>query len=164
MEKLWAPWRLEYIKRDKPAGCVFCLPEDRRDDAERLVLLRLQHSFVIMNRYPYTNGHLLVAPLQHTDQPGSLEKEAVWEIHRLMLLCQAALQQAMGAEGFNVGWNIGAAAGAGIAEHIHLHIVPRWQGDINFMPVLADVRVIPEHLEQSYAKLKPALHACLAAE
>lgn len=157
MEKLWAPWRLEYIGKDDSGPCVFCLDTDPVQDAARLVLLRGRHSFIIMNRYPYSNGHLLVVPYRHLDSPASFSADEVQEMHRQMVLCQDLLRDTCAAQGFNIGWNIGRVAGAGITAHLHMHVVPRWAGDTNFLPVLADVRVIPQHLDDTYALLKQAL-------
>ncbi len=160
MKQLWAPWRMEYLQASGSEECVFCLadkPEkDKgplREDENRLLLYRGGLSFVMMNRYPYTNGHLLVAPYRHVADPAMLSDDEALEMHRLAVACQAVLRQAFAAEGFNLGMNVGEAAGAGIAQHIHLHIVPRWCGDCNFMPVFADVRVLPEHLEATYRRL-----------
>lgn len=159
MKRIWAPWRLEYLQSPDDEHCVFCLDSDTDNDVSRLVLARGAHGFVIMNRYPYSSGHLLVAPYRHLADPGCLEPQEVLEIHALMIACQAALRGCCAAEGFNLGWNIGAAAGAGIADHIHLHVVPRWAGDTNFMPVLAEMRVVPQHLQTTYAALLPAFSA-----
>jgi ATP adenylyltransferase len=156
MEKLWAPWRLEYIQGPEADRCVFCLNDDSAEDQSRLVLMRGEHSFVIMNRFPYSNGHLMVAPYRHIGEQATLEREEVWETHSLMVLCQDVLREVCSAQGFNIGWNIGQVAGAGIADHIHLHVVPRWQGDTNFMPVLADVRVVPQHLDTTWNHLRRA--------
>ncbi len=159
MKRIWAPWRLEYILSPDEGCCVFCLDDDRGDDAAQLVLARGDHAFVIMNRYPYSSGHLLVAPYRHLNDPADLEPAEVQELHNLMVAGQTALRSCCAAEGFNIGWNVGAAGGAGIADHIHMHIVPRWTGDTNFMPVLAEMRVVPQHLEATYACLLPAFSA-----
>ena len=159
MDRLWAPWRLEYIQGPEDDGCIFCLSEEATDDQARLVVARGKHSYVIMNRYPYSNGHLMVSPYRHLSDPAGLENDEVLEIHQMMVSSQAVLGEVCAAQGFNVGWNIGRAAGAGIADHIHMHIVPRWGGDSNFMPILADVRVIPQHIEKTYALLAKAFSA-----
>ncbi len=153
MKKLWAPWRMEYIQGPREDECIFCVRDLPDEDEERLVLFRAEHCFVMMNRFPYSNGHLLVLPFRHLHNHNELTQEEVWEIHQCMLLCQESLENICFAQGFNVGWNIGVASGAGVADHIHLHIVPRWPGDTNFMPVLADVRVVPQHLEATYGQL-----------
>ncbi len=154
MERLWAPWRMRYIRgEDKEDGCVFCLPTHDEEDERRLVLLRGDHSFVIMNRFPYNNGHLMVAPYRHTCDFGSLSDDEALEMHRLLALSRQILQDLMCPHGFNIGVNLGVAAGAGIADHLHMHIVPRWSGDTNFMPVFSDVRVVPQHLEETWRDL-----------
>jgi ATP adenylyltransferase len=148
-EPLWAPWRLEYIEREDAGGrCVFCDPEDE------LVLHRGKSAFVLLNRYPYTSGHALVTPYRHLGSLAELDDAEALEIHRLATLTVAALVDEYGAEGHNLGWNLGRVAGAGITDHLHLHVVPRWWGDTNFMPVLADLRVIPEALASSAARLR----------
>ena len=156
MERLWAPWRLEYIQGRENAGCIFCLDEDPADDQARLVVARSRHCYVIMNLYPYSNGHLMISPYRHLADFAELDDAEVLDIHRLMLLSQKALRQVCAAQGFNVGWNLGQVAGAGIADHIHMHIVPRWAGDCNFMPILADTRVIPQHIERTHSLLASA--------
>jgi len=155
MNQLWSPWRMAYIVGSKPEGCIFCSKVAEEHDAENLILLRGRTCFVMMNRYPYNNGHLMVAPYLHVDSPTKLPPDAQLEMMALVNICIDVLQEAMSPDGFNVGMNLGASAGAGIKDHIHMHIVPRWVGDTNFMPVLAETRVIVEALEQSYAKLKP---------
>lgn len=156
MERLWAPWRLEYIQGPGNDECIFCIGDDTGFDQERLIVARGSHSFVIMNRYPYSNGHLLVAPFRHLGDTSCLSDEEALDIHHQMIRCQAALENVCAAQGFNIGWNVGRAAGAGIAEHVHLHIVPRWAGDSNFMPILADTRVIPQHIDKTYTLLVEA--------
>jgi ATP adenylyltransferase len=156
MERLWAPWRLEYVQGTGSSGCIFCLG-DASDDEARLVLHRGQHCFIIMNRFPYSNGHLMVAPLRHVADPGLLDAAEVAELHRLTTLCREILRDVCKAQGFNIGMNLGAVAGAGVTDHLHQHIVPRWAGDTNFMPVFADVRVIPQHLEATCRQLRAAL-------
>ena len=159
MEQLWAPWRLEYIQSPDSARCIFCLDESMADDRARLIVARGQRSFVIMNRYPYSNGHLMVSPYRHLADFAELDEDEILEIHRLTVLCQKTLRDVCAAQGFNVGWNLGQVAGAGVADHIHVHIVPRWAGDCNFMPILADTRVIPQHIERTYALLVKAFFA-----
>lgn len=162
MERLWAPWRLAFIESgEKPEGCIFCVfpAEDR--DRERLVLGRTAHSFVIMNKYPYNNGHLMVVPRKHVSDFSELDEESFLDLQRLLQTSTQVLREVYGPDAMNVGMNLGKAAGAGIADHLHWHIVPRWAGDVNFMPVLAETRVIPEHLEQSWLKLRPAFDRAL---
>jgi ATP adenylyltransferase len=156
MEQLWAPWRLEYIQAEPSASCIFCLG-DPLEDQQRLVLHRGSHCFIIMNRFPYSNGHLMVAPLRHVADPGLLDGAEVAELHQLTVVCCDLLREVCQAQGFNVGINLGAVAGAGVADHLHQHIVPRWAGDTNFMPVFADVRVIPQHLDTTSRLLREAL-------
>ena len=156
MERLWAPWRLEYVQGPGGSGCIFCLGAASEDEA-RLVLHRGQHCFIIMNRFPYSNGHLMVAPLRHVADPGLLDAAEVAELHRLTTVSREILRKVGKAQGFNIGMNLGAVAGAGVADHLHQHIVPRWAGDTNFMPVFADVRVIPQHLQATCQQLRAAL-------
>ncbi len=156
MERLWAPWRLEYVQAAPSRHCVFCL-EDPGEDEARLVLHRGESCFIIMNRFPYSNGHLMVAPLRHVADPGELADGEVAELHQFTVVCRDLLHATCQPKGFNIGMNVGEVAGAGIRDHLHQHIVPRWPGDTNFMPVLADVRVIPQHLETTYRQLRTAL-------
>ena len=156
MERLWAPWRLEYVQRaDEQTGCVFCLARDG-DDEERLVVARGERCLVLLNKYPYASGHLMVAPLRHVGALGGLDDAEALDVHRLAAAALAALQSTYRPDGFNLGWNLGRVAGAGVLDHVHLHVVPRWAGDTNFMPVLADVKVVPEHLEATRRRLVEA--------
>jgi ATP adenylyltransferase len=156
VKQLWAPWRLEYIRgADDQEGCVFCRARDR-DDEESLVVHRGNRAFVVLNRYPYASGHLMVAPNRHEGEFGDLEAEEALEAHQLAAAGIAALAETMRPQGFNLGWNLGRIAGAGVVDHVHLHVVPRWAGDTNFMPVLADVKVLPEALEATRQKLAEA--------
>ena len=155
MKRLWAPWRLEYVANaDEQDGCVFCRAAAAGD--EGLVVARGEAAFVLLNRFPYASGHLMVAPYRHEGELGDLTDEEALEIHRLGSAALGALAQAMRPQGFNLGWNLGRIAGAGVVDHVHLHVVPRWAGDTNFMPVLADVRVLPEALEETRARLAGA--------
>jgi ATP adenylyltransferase len=157
MKQLWAPWRMDYIQGESPAeGCVFCLGDKAAEDASRLVLARGATACVLMNRFPYSNGHLLIAPYRHTADLADLNEAEVLEMHDLLRRSQQILAARVGAQGFNIGMNLGQIAGAGVTEHLHLHIVPRWSGDTNFMPVFAEVRVIPQHLEATYELLRTA--------
>ena len=155
---IWAPWRLEYIEQaDELPGCIFCLAaEEDGDDEERLVVHRGERAFVLLNRFPYSSGHLLVAPFRHVGEFGELADDEALEIHRLAACGLDALAAVYAPHGHNLGWNLGRVAGAGIVEHGHLHVVPRWSGDTNFMPVFADVRVIPEHLAESRRRIAAA--------
>ena len=153
---LWAPWRLEYIKQaDEQAGCIFC-DAAAGDDEERLVVHRGEHAFVLLNKFPYSSGHLMVAPFRHVGEFGDLTDEETLEVHGLAQSGMSALAATYQPEGYNLGWNIGRIAGAGIPDHGHLHVVPRWGGDTNFMPVLGDVKVIPEHLAATRTRLAEA--------
>lgn len=159
MQRLWAPWRLEYIVGEKTEGCIFCVFPKQDDDRKNRILDRGNHAYVIMNTFPYSNGHLLIVPYRHTGDFCELTEAESLEMMQLTQKSMRALKQACNPDGLNLGVNQGAAAGAGIADHIHLHIVPRWNGDTNFMPVLADTKVMPEALETSYDKLKPLFDA-----
>lgn len=161
MKTLWAPWRLEYILDDPPSaqgGCVFCPRIQAADDAANLIVHRGRRAVIFLNRFPYSNGHLLVMPHRHSGELDDLDPEEMLEIFELFRLSVRALRQTMKPDAFNAGFNLGRGevAGAGVPDHLHLHVVPRWTGDTSFMPVLADVKVMPEHLSQTYAKLKQA--------
>jgi ATP adenylyltransferase len=153
VRQLWAPWRLEYIQAaDEQEGCFFCRAIEAPDE-ESLVVHRGAEAFVLLNRYPYSSGHLMVAPVRHEGEFGALSAEEALAVHRLAAVALGVLADTMRPQGFNLGWNLGRIAGAGIVDHVHLHVVPRWAGDTNFMPVLADVKVMPEALEETRAKL-----------
>jgi ATP adenylyltransferase len=155
-KQVWAPWRLEYIQAaDELPGCIFCLARDG-DDEERLVVYRGERAFVLLNRFPYASGHLMVAPNRHLGEFGELADDDALELHRLASSGLAALAETFSPQGYNLGWNLGRIAGAGVVDHVHLHVVPRWAGDTNFMPVLADVKVLPEHLVETRRKLAAA--------
>ncbi len=158
MDSLWAPWRMAYIEQDRrqEPGCVFCPRIARKNDQEDLILWRGQAVTVVMNRYPYNNGHLMVVPNRHLAEFRELADPEIVEVHRLIELSLFALKQAMNPAGYNLGLNLGKAAGAGVLDHLHWHIVPRWEGDTNFMPVLAETKVMPEHLNSTYRKLRSA--------
>ncbi|MEE9253172.1 MAG: HIT domain-containing protein [Thermodesulfobacteriota bacterium] len=160
MKKLWAPWRIDYIKGERAQGCVFCDKPKLSRDRENLILYRGETGYIIMNRYPYANGHLIALPYRHIDSFGELEEKEKLELMNLINLGVDVLR-AFDPDGYNVGMNLGRAAGAGIEDHLHFHVVPRWVGDSNFMPVIADVKVIPEYLEESYVKLNGALQSLL---
>jgi ATP adenylyltransferase len=157
MKRLWAPWRIEYILMDKPEGCVLCDEPKENKDTENYILYRGKQNFIMLNSYPYNPGHLLVAPYRHTGSLDDLAGEERDEHFELVSRGVTALKEAFNPGGFNIGANIGKIAGAGIDGHFHSHIVPRWQGDMNFMPVLADVRVVPQALADTYEKLKGKL-------
>ncbi len=157
MEKLWAPWRIDYILSKKPPGCIFCDKPAENKDEENLILFRGKYHFIIMNAYPYNNGHMMVVPYRHTASLSAWAEQEQQEMMQLADLCVDLLKRTMHPDGFNLGINMGLVGGAGVADHIHLHIVPRWNGDTNFMPVLSDTRVISEGLQATYRKLKAAL-------
>lgn len=155
---LWAPWRLEYIAQaDEQSGCVFCDESAGvLDPAASLLVHAGEEAIALLNKYPYSSGHLLAAPRRHVGSLDELTDREALEIHRLAVTAVDVLGAVYGPGGFNLGWNLGHAAGAGIADHIHLHVVPRWSGDTNFMPILADVKVIPEHLLETRDRLRDA--------
>jgi ATP adenylyltransferase len=155
MEALWAPWRIEYILGKREKYCIFCPEGEGLTDEERLILHRGHLTMVMMNKYPYNNGHLLVAPWRHVSSLDQLREDEMLEIMLWLRNCALILKRVMHPTGFNVGLNLGATAGAGIEDHLHFHVVPRWDGDTNFLTVLGDVRSIPEHLKQTYSKLLP---------
>ncbi|HJV36799.1 HIT domain-containing protein [Geomonas sp.] len=152
MERLWAPWRIEFITKEKGDACIFCGSGDQR---EQLILRRTALTQVMLNRYPYVNGHLMVTPVRHVAQLEDLTDAEVLELLRTVALCRTALTKASGPDGFNIGINLGKAAGAGVPAHLHVHVVPRWSGDSNFMSVVADTRVLPEALMATYDRLLP---------
>ncbi|HIE51222.1 MAG TPA: HIT domain-containing protein [Armatimonadetes bacterium] len=161
MERLWAPWRMAYIlAEEKPEGCLFCQrARETECDREHYVLQRAEYCYVMLNAYPYNNGHLMVVPYLHVADLIALPEGPLGEMMRLTAQWTCRLRRVMSPDGFNIGLNLGEVAGAGIVEHIHLHIVPRWQGDTNFMPVVGETKVIPEHLLRTYDKLHAALEA-----
>lgn len=159
MEHLWAPWRMAYINAnsEKEQGCIFCVKPQRSPDhdEDNLLLYRGDRCFVLMNLFPYNNGHLMIAPYVHVPDIEHLDAETLTEMMLTAQKSLAALRAAMRPDGFNMGVNQGVVAGAGIADHVHFHVVPRWNGDTNFMPVLADTKVMPAYLQNTYRQLKP---------
>ena len=156
-QRIWAPWRLEYVSdasKDSEESCIFCAKPAEGDDEANLIVHRGERCFVILNLYPYTNGHLMIAPYEHIGALQGVETAAVAEMMALAQRAIDVLEAEYEPHGFNVGFNQGRVAGAGVEHHIHMHVVPRWGGDTNFMPVLADTRVMPQTLEQSYAALR----------
>lgn len=145
--RVWAPWRMAYIRGPKSSGCIFCF--DSAQDADRWVLRRERDAFVMLNKYPYTGGHVMVVPVRHVHRPQELTEGEWAAVGRLLRRSLSALERALSPDGFNVGMNLGRVAGAGVEDHIHFHIVPRWNGDHNFMPVLGETRVINEYLEDT---------------
>ena len=155
MNKLWAPWRMDYIHTKKDDGCIFCEKSLSTNDQENLILYRGVEVFALMNLYPYSNGHIMIAPYLHTADTNQLNSVGNQEIMWLANKSMNILKKLMNTDGFNFGANLGKAGGAGIEEHLHYHIVPRWSGDNNFMPVINNTRVIVEALNDSWSKLKP---------
>ena len=161
MERLFAPWRIRYILAPKPKDCVFCTAPKESRDKENLLLYRGKTCYIIMNRNPYNPGHVMVCPYRHIPSVEDMTDEEMLESMKLVNLSIKAIRKSMSPDGFNVGINIGKVAGAGIAAHLHIHIVPRWNGDTSFMPILADVQVVPEALEETYDKIKAAIDEML---
>jgi len=161
MDQLWAPWRLAYVANAKAAedqqSCFLCVGLADADDRRHLIALRTPRSVVVLNRYPYNNGHLLVAPIAHKGQLHELDRDEILEIQETLQRMLAALDALMHPDGYNLGMNLGRVAGAGLTGHLHWHIVPRWNGDTNFMPVLGEVKVIPQSLETLYDMLAERL-------
>ncbi len=155
MKKIFAPWRAEYIEDGTDQdGCIFCDHPEEDEDEEYYILYRGDKAFVMLNTYPYNPGHLLIAPYRHVGSYTDLEDEEFLEIMKISKLFVKAIREVMEPDGFNMGFNIGRTAGAGIDDHVHYHVVPRWNGDTNFMPILSDTKVISESLERSYNKIK----------
>ena len=150
---LWAPWRIEYIIGTKEAGCIFCNRLKNDDDRQNLILVRGEHAFVIMNRYPYNNGHIMVAPIRHEKDITRLSRDEIAGLFTLIQKFALVFEKVMKPNGFNIGLNLGRCAGAGVEDHLHIHVVPRWDGDTNFMPVIGEVKVISEHILSTYDKL-----------
>jgi ATP adenylyltransferase len=164
MEILWAPWRMAYIEREPSQGeesCIFCDAAQRDGERPDLLIHRTELVVCLLNRYPYNPGHLMVAPHRHGGDLAELREPELLAVMEELKLATKVLRSALNCEGLNGGWNQGRAAGAGIADHLHFHLVPRWNGDTNFMPILADVKVVPEHLEASAVKLREAFRVHL---
>ncbi len=164
MERLWTPWRLTYLEGtdNRPEGCFLCaIAADASQDRHKLVLLRAQHVFVLLNLYPYNSGHLMVAPYAHTGDLARLERDVAAELMYVTQRSLHVLEAAYSPEAFNVGLNLGKPAGAGVPDHLHVHVVPRWNGDTNFMPVVANTKVLPESLDQTYERLEPLFRAAI---
>ncbi len=158
MKNIWAPWRMQYILGKKPSHCIFCSMPKENNDRDNLILYRGENTYVIMNRFPYNNGHLMVLPYVHVSTLESLKRDLLGEMMELTQYAVDCVNASFRPEGFNIGINLGKVAGAGIEEHLHIHIVPRWAGDVSFMTVLDDVRVIPEHVLDTYDKLHPVFN------
>jgi ATP adenylyltransferase len=159
MKNLWAPWRMAFIAPKTPRSpkCIFCTQPAEQSDKEHHILHRGEHCFMLLNLYPYNNGHLMIAPYAHIGELERLDPAILADMMGQAQLALKALGLTMSPDGFNMGFNQGKVAGAGFAEHIHFHIVPRWQGDTNFMPVIADVKVMPDHLDNVYRQLKDVI-------
>ena len=158
MERLWTPWRRAFVEgagSDQTAECFLCASPSAAQDAETFILFRGEHTFVLLNLYPYNNGHMLVAPYAHTGNLANLASAIAGELMATTQRCVAALQRVYRPDGSNIGLNLGKAAGAGVPDHLHVHVVPRWNGDTNFMPIAANTKVLPESLDQTYARLRP---------
>jgi len=155
---LWAPWRMTYINGEREEGCVFCnrLKDAEGKDKENLILARGTLGFVMMNKFPYNSGHLLIIPNRHVPDLRDLDENELLDLQKMLALSIEVLEDLYHPDGYNLGMNLGRSAGAGIEEHLHYHLVPRWNGDTNFMSVLADVRVVPQHLQTTYDQLKAA--------
>ena len=163
-EKLWAPWRMKYIEGidTKNTGrCIFCEKPEENNDKKNYIIFRGKKCFVILNIFPYNNGHLLVIPYKHTSEINDIDSETILEVMETVTIAIEAIKKTMRPDGFNIGMNLGRSAGAGVAEHLHIHIVPRWNGDTNYMPVIGGTKVISESLEDTYKKLKNAIDNCL---
>ena len=164
MDRLWTPWRYRYVSSTNPpdenfkGGCIFCEKAASSDDRGNYVVLRAEHNFLILNLYPYTNGHLMVVPYEHVATLAGAPPATLEEMMRLTVRAEKALRRLYGPDGLNIGMNVGEAAGAGIAGHIHMHVLPRWTGDGSFMTTVSETRVLPETLETTYERLKAALN------
>jgi ATP adenylyltransferase len=155
MNHIWSPWRMEYIENStREDGCIFCIAQEKEDSAENLIAFRGERSYVILNRYPYTSGHLMVVPFDHKANFEELDSQTRAEMMELTTQCMTVLRKIYNPQAFNMGANIGEAAGAGVKEHVHIHIVPRWAGDTNFMSAVGETRVLPESLESTYERVK----------
>jgi ATP adenylyltransferase len=159
MERLWTPWRMSYISGERTDGCVFCAKLAEQRDDDNLILHRGERAFVLLNLYPYNSGHAMVLPYLHTGDFANLPADDGADVWALTQRTVAALTAVYNPDGFNIGLNLGEVAGGSISAHLHVHIVPRWGGDTNFMPVTADTKVLPETLEQTYKRLKPRFEA-----
>jgi ATP adenylyltransferase len=159
MDFIWSPWRYDYLASGgtKPSSCVFCVTSDRTHDSERLIVFRGTHNFVILNLFPYTSGHVMVAPYEHLDTISLAKPEQLSEMMQLAQRLIPVLKKLYNPDGFNLGMNLGSAAGAGIREHFHLHVVPRWVGDANFMSITGETRVLPEELSVTYRRVTAEL-------
>ena len=156
MDRLWSPWRYRYVSKQGLGECIFCVKIAENDDKKNYIIHRAEKNFVLLNLYPYTSGHLMVAPYRHVPTLAESDPAALEEMMLLAQRAETALEKAYHPKGFNMGLNIGESAGAGIAGHIHMHVLPRWPGDANFMTTIGETRVMPEDLDTTYEKLKEA--------
>jgi len=163
LEPLWAPWRRDFVTGERPPGCIFCRFVSENDDRTNLVLGRTEYSFAVLNRFPYNNGHLMVVPRRHVGQFTQLTEPELLDLSRLLQTAEGIVEGVYRPEGANLGMNLGADAGAGILSHLHWHLVPRWRGDTNFMPVVGGAKVMVEHLDQTWEALRPHFDRALAA-
>ena len=154
MKRLWAPWRIEYILGEKESKCIFCEKPKQEKDEDNYILFRGRSCLVMLNAYPYNNGHLMIAPYRHIDSVEDLDHDEAREMMEILSRMITLLKKVLRPEGFNVGMNLGSVAGAGVADHLHLHVVPRWEGDTSFMPLISDTKIISESLRKTYQKLK----------
>ena len=157
MQNLWAPWRSSFVLSKKERGCIFCKRLKQKEDRKNLIIHRGEKCFIIMNRFPYNAGHLMVAPIRHIGQLEKLTQTEMLELMELQQLCVKLLKKELKPQGFNTGMNLGKIAGAGIADHIHIHVVPRWEGDTNFMPILGKTKIVSIGLEEMYQKLRSGM-------
>ncbi|HCU81279.1 MAG: HIT family hydrolase [Chloroflexi bacterium] len=159
MKTLWAPWRMDYLRGDVDpvTGCLFCINIDKAPSVENLIIYKGDHTFVMLNKYPYSNGHLLIAPIAHLSSIDELSEAAVTELAIITQVCVKTLRCEYNPDGFNIGVNMGSAAGAGVPDHVHTHVLPRWSGDTNFMTSIAETRVLPEEIGATYIKLQKTL-------
>ncbi|MCF7873702.1 MAG: HIT domain-containing protein [Candidatus Omnitrophica bacterium] len=154
MDKLWAPWRIKYVSKKKESGCIFCRIHKQKKDKKNYIVLRSNYCYVVLNRFPYNNGHLLITPYKHTSKLEQLNDKEVLDIYKITIKIKKTIKEVLHPDAFNIGFNLGEAAGAGITDHLHLHLVPRWNGDTNFMPVLSETKIISQSLDDLYNKLK----------
>lgn len=161
MDTLWAPWRMVYVENNGSSGCIFCEASASRQDEKTLILYRGRSVFIQMNLYPYNPGHVMIAPYRHLGELQKLSADEQLDLIQEVTRSTTILRETMNADGFNLGMNLGKVAGAGVEHHLHLHVVPRWNGDTNFMPVIAETKVIPEALSATYRKLAPVFNKTL---
>lgn len=154
MDKIWAPWRSKYIYSREKVRCIFCVTKDKASDNKRYILKRSKYSFSMLNLYPYNNGHVMIAPYRHVKSPELLTDEELLDLMKLLNMTKCALDKTLNPHGYNIGGNIGKISGAGFDKHFHVHIVPRWTGDTNFMPVLSNTKVLSESLDMLYEALR----------